>query len=47
VARTKGRCQEICTRMLSIPTEQSLTSKEDRRTTSIGNSEENIARDQY
>jgi len=45
MARSKGRHQEICTRMLQILAEQSPIPKEDRRTTFVGNSGRTIARD--
>ena len=47
MARTKGRHQEIHTRMSQMPTEQSSTPKEGRRTTPIGDSERIMARNQY
>jgi len=47
VARTKRRCQEICTRMLQMPTEQSSISKESRRITSIGYTSRAIVGNQY
>ena len=47
MARTKGRCQEICTRMFQMPTEQSSTPKEGRRTIPIGDSKRTMARNQY
>ncbi len=47
VARTKRGHQEICTRMLQMPTEQSLTLTESRRITSIGYTSRTIARNQH
>ena len=38
VAKTKGRHQEIYTRLFQMPTKQSIASEEVGRTTSIGDS---------
>ena len=45
VARSKRRCQEICTRLLQVSIEQSPISEEIGRTTSIGNTSRTMARD--
>ena len=45
VARTKGRYQEICTRLFQMSTKQSPASKEVRRATPIGNSTRTMAGD--
>ena len=47
MARTKGECQEICTGMLQMPTEQSAIPKEGRRTTFIGNTPMTVAGNQH
>ena len=47
MARIKRRCQEIHTRMLQMLTEQSSTSKESRRITSIGYISRAMARNQH
>ena len=47
MAWTKRGHQEICTRMLQVPTEQGATLKEGRRTPSIGNTLRTIARNQH
>ena len=39
--------QEICTRLLQMPAEQSSIPKEGRRTTPIGNTSRTMARDQH
>jgi len=44
VARFKRRCQEVCTRLFQISTEQSSTSEEIRRITSIENTPRAMAR---
>ena len=47
MARTKGGRQKICTGLLQVPTEQSLTPKEGRRTTPIGNITRTMAGNQH
>jgi len=47
VARTKRGYQEIYTRMFQMLAEQSSTSKEGRRITSIGYTSRTMARNQY
>ncbi len=47
MARTKGGHQKICTGLLQVPTEQSLTPKEGRRTTPIGNITRTMAGNQH
>jgi len=44
VARVKGKCQEICSGMLQMSTEQSPILEEIRRTTLIGNISRTITR---
>ena len=45
VARTKGRCQEICIRLFQMSTKQSPVLEEVRRTTPIGDSTRIMAGD--
>ena len=47
VARVKRRCQEICSGMLQISIEQSLTLEEIGRTILTGNISRTMARNQH
>jgi len=47
VARNKGKCQEICSRMYEVSTEQSTIPEEDWRASSIGNTKRTIASNQH
>ena len=43
----KGRCQEICSRVYKVPTEQSTILEEDWKASSIGNTRGTMARNQH
>ena len=47
MARNQEQCEELCPRMLQMPTKQDVIYEESRRITSIGNTRKTMVGDQY